>query len=243
MRVEPIRTRIFKEGEDLAAFIGMYVPRLKEGSILAVASKIVALAEGRVVEVKDNQAKERLIMQESEWQQHVFGKWWLTVRDGTVVVNAGIDESNVSTKLSRPRQFGTGSRQLILLPKDSFSSANSIRKKLRTHYHVKDLGIIITDSRVMPLRAGVVGVALGYAGFRGIRDYRGTSDIFGRPMEVTQTNVADSLATATTLVMGEGAECQPLAIIEDAPVEWTDTVDREELKIPRDQDMFKSLFE
>ena len=62
-------------------------------------------------------------------------------------------------------------------------------------------------------------------------------------MEVTQTDIADSLATAATLVMGEGSESQPLAIIEDAPVEWTPEVDRNELKIPRDQDMFRHLFE
>ena len=54
---------------------------------------------------------------------------------------------------------------------------------------------------------------------------------------------ADSLATAATLVMGEGSESQPLAVIEEAPVEWTDAVDRNELKISREQDMFKSLFE
>lgn len=241
MNVKAVKTRLFEKGEDLAAFILEHIPTLKEGSIVAVASKIVALAENRVVEWL--QDKEALVREESEWMRHVFGKWWLTVRDGTVVVNAGIDESNVRTEPAHVREFGTGSRQLILLPKDSFISANSLRKKLRTHYHVKNLGIIITDSRIMPLRAGVVGVALGYAGFRGVRDYRGTPDIFGRPMEVTQTDVADSLATAATLVMGEGAECQPLAIIEDAPVEWIDTVDRNELKIPRDQDLFKSLFE
>ena len=229
MRVNPVKTRIFKDGEKLAAFVEEHIPRLKEGSILVVASKIVALAEGRTV--AKSEKEEELIKQESEWMKHVFGPWWLTVRDGTVVVNAGIDESN-----------SKGGKR-ILLPEDSFASAEWLYASLLQNTSIRNFGIIITDSRITPLRRGVVGVALGYAGFKGVRDYRGTPDLFGRPMEVTQTDIADSLATAATLVMGEGSESQPLAIIEDAPVEWTPEVDRNELKIPRDQDMFRHLFE
>lgn len=229
MLVKTIKTRLFEQGEDLTAFIVKHVPALPDRSILAVASKIVALAENRVVDA-EGQDKEALIRQESEWMRHVFGKWWLTVRDGMVVVNAGIDESNADGKM-------------FLLPEDSFAAANFARRLLLEAFNIKNLGIIITDSRIMPLRAGVVGVALGYAGFEGVRDYRGTLDLFGRPMEVTQTDIADSLATAATLVMGEGNESQPLAVIEDAPVVWTETVDRNELKIPREQDMFKHLFD
>ena len=230
MRITPIKTRTFVEGEDLSAFICEHIPRLKDGSIVVVASKIVALAEGRVIELDSDEGKEPLIRRESTWMRHVFGPWWLTVRDGTVVVNAGIDESNAEGKL-------------ILLPEDSFESAQMLYTSLLQNTSIRNFGIIITDSRIMPLRAGVVGVALGYAGFKGVKDYRGTPDLFGRPMEVTQTDIADSLATAATLVMGEGSESQPLAIIEDAPVEWTPEVDRNELKIPRDQDMFRHLFE
>ncbi|HEY4516442.1 hypothetical protein A3C18_03770 [Candidatus Kaiserbacteria bacterium RIFCSPHIGHO2_02_FULL_54_11b] len=241
MRVNPIKTRIFKEGEKLTAFVEEHIPRLEEGSILAIASKIVALAEGRTVVVENAKQKEEWIRKESEWMRHIFGKWWLTVRDGTVVVNAGIDESNVYPVKSLRDHGASG--KMILLPKDSFASAQRLYASVLQKTSIRNFGIIITDSRIMPLRAGVVGVALGYAGFKGIRDYRGTPDLFGRQMEVTQTDVADSLATAATLVMGEGSESQPLAIIEDAPVEWASSVDRDELKMPREQDMFRSLFE
>ncbi len=230
MRVIPIKTSVFKENEDLGAFIFAHIPKLTEGSIVAITSKVVALAEGRGIEMQNDEEKEVLIREESDWVRHVFGKWWLTVRDGTVVVNAGIDESN-------------GEGKMILLPKDSCASADRLRSKLLKQYKQKKLGVIITDSRIMPLRAGVVGVALGYAGFKGVRDYRGAADLFGREMEVTQTDIADSLAAAATLLMGEGSESQPLAVIEDAPVEWTNFVDRNELKIPREQDMFKHLFD
>jgi F420-0:gamma-glutamyl ligase len=111
------------------------------------------------------------------------------------------------------------------------------------HYRIAKLGILITDSRVAPLRAGVCGIALGYAGFSGVRDYRGTSDIFGRPLKITQTNVADSLATAATLEMGEGKEQQPLAVIEGAPVEFRENVNKDELRIDIEDDMYGPLFE
>jgi len=109
-------------------------------------------------------------------------------------------------------------------------------------FGLKQLGVIITDSRTMPLRAGVTGVAIGYAGFRGVRDYRGKPDLFGRLLHVSRTDVADSLATAAVLLMGEAKECQPLATIEDAPVEFCERIDRNELKISLEDDMYRPLF-
>src|SRR3989338_4048043 len=229
MEVNTIQTRIFREGENLADFIVAHIPKLKNGSVLAVTSKIVALAEGRVVTLKNQKEKERLIRAESEWQLKVLPEWWLTVRDGTVVVNAGLDDSNANGKT-------------ILLPKDSFKSAEELRKKLKKKYKLKKLGVVITDSRTSALREGVTGVALGYAGFKGVKDYRGDKDIFGRALKVTQTNIADSLATAATVVMGEGNERQPLTVIENAPVEFREKINRKELKIALKYDMYRALF-
>ncbi len=226
MNVSAVKTSIFRSGQDLATFVTEHIQKIGDGSILAVTSKIVALSEGRVADPKD---KEKLIKQEATWIQKVLPKWWLTARDGIVIVNAGIDESNSDGKL-------------VLLPRDSYASAAALRKKLLAHYRVKNLGVVVTDSRIEPLRAGVTGVALGYAGFKGVRDYRGIADIFGKKMEVTQTNIADSLATAATLVMGEGSEQQPLAIITGAPVEFRDRVDRKELHIALKDDMYRNLF-
>ena len=219
MNVRAVRTRLFSEGDDLAMFIERHIPKMKEGSILVVASKAVALAEGRTADTTD---KEKLIKQESSWRKKILPKWWLTVRPG-------IDESNSNGKL-------------VLLPEDCFASAKRLRLGLLKKYGLKKLGVIITDSRVAPLRAGVTGVALGYAGFRGIRDYRGKKDIFGKKLEVTRTNVADSLATAATLVMGEGSERQPLAIIEGAPVEFSERTNPREVLIPLADDIYRGLF-
>ena len=228
MKVAPIRTRVFKESEDLVQFIVAHIPTLGEGSVLAVTSKIVALSEGRTAIIESDEERGQLIRAESERAiptKHVM----LTVKDGMAMANAGIDDSN-------------GNGKLVLLPKDSFAAASKIRSSLLQNYRIRELGIIITDSRVAPLRAGVVGVALGYAGFRGVHDYRGTPDIFGRTMKITQTNVADSLATVATVTMGEGGEQQPLAIIEDAPVEFLDTINIKELHIDIEDDMYGPLF-
>ena len=142
---------------------------------------------------------------------------------------AGIDESNAQGKL-------------VLLPKDSFVAAAKLHKVLLKKYKIKNLGILITDSRVLPLRAGVVGVALGYAGFKGIKDYRGQADIFGRVLKMTKVDIADSLATAAVLLMGEGNEQKPLAIIEDMPVEFLNKVNRKELIISLEDDLYAPLF-
>ncbi len=130
----------------------------------------------------------------------------------------------------------------MLLPLDSYASAEKLRTALRTHYKIKKLGVIITDSRLLPLRAGVVGIALGYAGIRGIREYRGTQDLNGRVMSYSRTDVADSLATAAVLMMGEGDECQPLATIMNAPVEWVEDVDKTELRIDPREDVYAPLW-
>src|SRR3989344_1870339 len=198
MIITPIKTRIFKEGDNLFDFITTYIKRVREKSIIVVTSKIAALAEGRTATVENIRTKEKLIMSESELA--IPTKYaWMTIKDGMVMASAGIDESNANGKL-------------ILLPKDSFETAKILRNKLRKKYGVKDLGVLITDSRTMPLRAGITGVALGYAGFCGIKDYKNTPDIFGRKFKFSRVDIADSVATAAVLVMGEGREKQPLAI-------------------------------
>ncbi|MFA6099771.1 MAG: coenzyme F420-0:L-glutamate ligase [Patescibacteria group bacterium] len=228
MIIQPIKTRVFREGEELFAFITSYIKKIPEQSVIVVTSKIVALAERRTAIVKSVQAKEKLIRAESEFAMPT--KYvWLTVKDGMVMASAGIDESNANGKL-------------ILLPKDCFKTAGQLRKKLQKKYKVKKLGVLITDSRIVPLRAGVTGVSLGYAGFKGIKDYRGKPDIFGRKFYFSKTDVADSLATAAVLVMGEGEEQQPLAVISEAPIEFCKRIRRDELRIDIKDDMYQPLF-
>lgn len=228
MKIFPVRTRIFKENDDLFSFVTKHIRKLKEGSVIAITSKIAALSEGRVALAAGKGQKAEIIRKESDVA--VKTKYvWLTMKSGMLLANAGLDESNADGKL-------------ILLPKDSFKIAAILRKRLMKCYHISKCGVLITDSRTMPTRAGVVGIALGYAGFKGLRDYRGSPDIFGRKMQITQSNIADSLATAAVLTMGEGKERQPLAVIENAPLQFCEKIDRKELQIDIKDDMYAPIF-
>nr|AIA17526.1 F420-0:Gamma-glutamyl ligase [uncultured bacterium] len=210
----------------MEAFIPEHIPSLTDGSVLVVTSKIVALAEERTAKVEDH---EKLIRSESDLA--IRTKYnWLTLKDGMVMSSAGIDESNANGKL-------------ILLPKDSFKAAEMLRYSLMARYRLTKLGVIITDSRVFPLRVGAMGAAIGYAGFHGLKDYRGTPDIFGRKIQITRSNVPDALAAAAVHLMGEGSEQRPLCVIEDAQVEFSDSVDRNELRISAADDLYKPLFD
>lgn len=233
MQITPIKTKVFRENEVLLSFILKHVKKIKENSVLVITSKIVALSEGRTTfidnTISHKKMLEKIIKSESDYMLHTKYTW-LTIKDGMVMSSAGIDESNADGKI-------------VLLPKDSFKSAEFLRKKLIRKFHLKNLGILITDSRLFPLRAGVVGAAIGYAGFQGVRDYRGTQDIFGRIFKFSRTDVADSLATSAVLCMGEGKEQQPLALITDAPVEFTEKINKKELYIDPREDLYQPLFE
>lgn len=229
MIVTPIKTRIFLEWEDLLAFIEEHIPTLKDSDILVITSKIVALAESRTFTARDEEEKIRYIEAESTW--HTRTKYvHLTMHDRMPMANAGIDESN-------------GDGKCIMLPSDSYASAYDIWFKIREKYSIANLGIIITDSRTIPFRNGTTGISLGHAGFRGIHDYVGKLDIFGRPFSYARTNVSDALAVAAVHTMGEWDECQPLAIIRNPHVTYTDERQNgDDLIIAPEDDMYAPLF-
>jgi F420-0:gamma-glutamyl ligase len=228
MKIKAIKTRIFKPKENLFLFVEKYLPKISEKSILVITSKIVALAEGRLIKYIDEKSKAKIIKAESEFTlktKYVF----LTIKDGIVMANAGVDESNADGNI-------------ILLPADSFRASAQIREYFCHKHKLKNFGVIITDSRCLPLRAGITGVALGYAGFKGLKNYQGKIDIFKRPFKYSRVDVADSLATAAVLEMGEGDERKPLAIINEAPVEYTNRTNKNELKIDIKEDIYGPLF-
>lgn len=228
MQVKAIKTRVFKINENLIDFIDGYINSVADRTILVVTSKIVALSEGRAVEKGSRQSKANLIKQESELA--LPAKYaWLTIKNGQLLPSAGMDESNAQGKI-------------ILLPRDSFAAAQKIRLHLVKKFKLRHLGVVITDSRVAPLRRGITGTALGYAGFKGLKDYRGQRDIFGRRLKFSTVNVADCLATAAVLGMGEAAEQRPLAVITDVDLKWQSRINRNELKIALKEDLYYPLF-
>lgn len=228
MNITAYRTGIFKERANLSDFIVRHVPDLAEKDVLAVSSKLVCLWKGTSVPYAGVRAKEALIVRESETALKTKLAW-LTIKAGMVMTNAGIDQSNADGKL-------------LLLPSDLYACAEELRAELKKHFGLKKLGVIITDSMILPLRAGVIGAAVAYAGFRGVRDERGKKDIFGRPLETTLVNLADALAAAAAVTMGERNERRPLCRIAGAPVQFVNKTDRREIQYPPEQDLYAPLF-
>lgn len=228
MKITAVKTAVFTAREDLPAFILRHLPHAADGTVLAVASKLLALWKGDIVPYQNEAQKDRLIQQESTWALKT-PLAWLSVKDGMVMTNAGIDASNANGKL-------------LLLPRDCYTVAAQLRQDLKQAWKIKKLGLVVTDSLILPLRAGVIAGAVAYAGFKGVRDLRGKPDLFGRPLQVTLVNVADSLATAAALCMGEGSESCPLAVIEDSGVDFVDEVPRNEIKYSVENDLYTPLF-
>ncbi|MBI5122528.1 coenzyme F420-0:L-glutamate ligase [Candidatus Roizmanbacteria bacterium] len=234
MNIQPYKTHKIQPNEDLFTILDKYLPQLEEKGIVALASKIVGICEGRVVKKISPEQKEKLIKEEADYYlpQPRMG-YLMTIYHKMLVVNAGIDESNSNGFLS-------------FWPKDPQKSTNAIREYLCKKHDLKNLGVILTDSKVSPLRRGVTGYALAHSGFKALNSYIGKKDIYGEKMHVEQSNIADSLATAAVLNMGEGNEQQPLAVITDVPFvnfESKNPTQKELdlLKIKLEDDMYSSM--
>jgi dihydrofolate synthase / folylpolyglutamate synthase len=236
MKVIAIRTGKITPGtQSLEQVLDAHIPPLREGSIVAVTSKIVSICEGRVVAVGDRE-KADLINEEADWilplQQQRYNIT-LTIRDNILIPTAGIDESN-------------GNGFYVLWPANAQKSANAIRTHLKKRFKLSDIGVIITDSKTLPLRRGTVGTALAASGFKALKDYIGKDDIFGRALKVTKANIMEGLAMAAVLAMGEGNEQTPLAVIDEVPfVEFQKknptAAELKELKIDRKDDLYAPL--
>ncbi|NTV55190.1 MAG: putative folate metabolism gamma-glutamate ligase [Candidatus Moranbacteria bacterium] len=206
MIVTPVKTGIVTpESPSIPALLDCHLSDFPDRSILAISSKIISLCEGRTAALTED--REELIAREADYYlpiEHRHAQFSGAITHHAFIGAAGIDESNAA-------------RQYVLLPKDSWMTAVSIRRYLVERFGVRDAGIIVTDSHSTPLRRGASGISIAYRGFRGLRDYRGTPDLFGRPLQMEQANIPDALAAAAVLSMGEGAEQTPLAIISDIP--------------------------
>ena len=208
---------------------------LGDGDILAVTSKIASLQQGRAIPIDQVPDKDQLIISQSdhylprEAVPHRYAI--LTIQNHLIAPSAGIDESNAKD-------------HYILLPEKPDQLVLEWRQKFMERYSLKDFGLILTDSRSMPLRFGVVGVGLAFAGFHPLRDYRGQSDLFGRAMKVSQSNIVDSLAATAVYAMGECAEQTPAAIIRGVSgLEFTDQDCADELWLLADDDIYRPLYQ
>ena len=228
--IEPVVTDIFHIGDNLNQFVQKHlVGRLKEGSVVAVTSKIVSLAERRTV-AKSQITKRELVKREAEVYLGEGGYGVeLTIKHGLLIPSAGIDESN------------SESDEYILYPEDPYHSAAELGRYLRAAFGIKNLGVVLTDSHTLPLRRGVTGISLAHWGLKATRPLAGCPDLFGRKLQFTSVDVVDALAAMAVFLMGEADDCCPLAVISGARVEFTDSTSRQEIAIDREEDLYYPL--
>ena len=190
--------------DDIFKAFYKHLPKLKEGDVLFITSKVLAIHQGRCVRISQNtKHKTQVIKQEADaWlPPHKLAghEFILSIKDHTLIPSAGIDESN-------------GNGYYILWPKNTQILLKEIWTVLRKKYKVKNLGVVATDSHTTPMRWGTQGISIGFYGFHPLRDYRGKQDIFGRKLKFTQSNIVDALSAAAVLFMGEGNEKTPMLI-------------------------------
>lgn len=240
---------LIEPGADLGAILIQSLRSAGEtpaaGDVVAVAQKIVSKAEGRVVRLATVEPSDRardiarqadkdprvveLILRESKNVIRVSRGVIITEHNtGVILANAGIDRSNLA-----------GSDEAaLLLPVDPDRSAARLRERLQSDFGVP-LGVIVTDSIGRAWRLGTVGTAIGCAGVLALHDLRGQRDLFGRQLQVSEVAVADSLAAAAVLVMGEAAEGTPLVLIRGgADADDRGQTARNALR-PPDEDLFR----
>jgi coenzyme F420-0:L-glutamate ligase/coenzyme F420-1:gamma-L-glutamate ligase len=243
---------LVQPGDDLAEICLQALQRaeisLDDGDILVLAQKIVSKAEGRLVNLvtvepgpaaqqlasqadKDPRLVELILRESREVTRTRPGTIIVEHRLGFVCANAGIDHSNVA---------GAGDEQeewVLLLPEDPDASAQELRRRLEAAAG-KRIGILIIDSHGRVWRQGVVGVAIGLAGLPGLVDLRGQPDLFGYNLRITQIGVADELAAAASLMMGQAAEGTPVIHVRGFPYPLREA-SLIELMRPKEQDLFR----
>ena len=231
MELFSIKLPLIKENDNLLSIIIENITNkgesLREGDIIVIAEKVIATSQGRVINLSDvtnisEKAKEmakeydmddrfvELIIQEASMilggMTHVI----LAKVNDFLIANAGIDQSNA------------GPNRVVLLPKDLKKIVWEYWKELRKEYGLNDLGVIISDSRVQPLRKGTIGIAIATAGFEPVEDLRGHPDLFNRPMEITMRAIADDLTSAAQFLLSEADQQTPVVIIRGSNVEFTE---------------------
>lgn len=215
-------------GDDLAGVIAA-AAELLAGDVLVVTQKIVSKAEGMLeaVDPDDPLSHKKIVERESVRVLRRRGDLIISeTKHGFVCANAGIDLSNVERGYA------------ALLPEDSDRSARRIRDGLKARAGV-EVAVIISDTFGRTWRRGLTDVAIGCAGIGAILDLRGSTDTYGREMQVTEVAVVDELASAAELVMGK-ASGVPAAIVRGVPPEWLRKGEvRAEIVRPPEEDLFR----
>jgi coenzyme F420-0:L-glutamate ligase/coenzyme F420-1:gamma-L-glutamate ligase len=239
-----------RPGHDLAALLVAALDKAglspQHRDILVVTQKIVSKAENRYLDIasispsprahelarvvgKDPRLIEAVLSQSVEVLRARPNVLIVETKLGLVMANAGIDQSNLEAE--------DHGKRVLLLPENPDASAAGLKTRLDRHYGTS-IGVVISDSVGRAWRLGTVGLAIGAAGVPSLWDRRGEPDLSGRKLEVTEVGFADAAAAAAVLVMGEGAEGRPAALVRG--LDWTapETPARS-LQRPKTADLFR----
>ncbi len=238
-----------RSGDDLAELIINTAKKqgvsIENKDILVVAQKIVSKAEGRVFQLKDIKPSEKakklakttlknpnfveLVLQASgKIVKASCDTLIVENENGLICINAGIDKSNVE-----------GEDSYALLPRDADDSARRIRQKIMV-ITGKKVAVIISDTYSRPFRKGQVEFAIGIAGINPFKDYRGEKDLYNYVLKVKNTAIVDEIAAAAELIMGQGSEGIPVAIVKSLHrTELIEDCSINDLFISKQEDLFK----
>ncbi|SCW66040.1 coenzyme F420-0 gamma-glutamyl ligase [Sphingobium faniae] len=192
---------------------------LKPLDTVVIAQKIISKAEGRIVSLSSVTPSPRALelaaqcRKDARLVELVLGESTEVVRCapdilivrhrlGFIVANAAIDQSNVES----------GDDHALLLPMEPDESARRISEALSAVVG-GTVSVIINDSFGRPWRRGTCGVAIGCAGVESVADLRGRPDRFGRKLLTSELAVADEIAAAASLAMGQANEGYPCVVI------------------------------
>jgi len=252
---------LIHQGDDLANILMEAMQaidvQLQDGDILVLAQKIVSKAEGRTVNLtsvtpspkalelaksteKDPRIVELILQESNEVLRTRPGAIIVEHKLGFVCANAGIDHSNVSpetSKVLKDIESPNAEDWVLLLPECPDRSAEQIKQKLEATTNTR-LGVLIIDSHGRAWREGTVGMTIGLSGLPGLADLRGQPDLFGFKLQITQVGVADELAAAASLMMGQAAEGTPAVHVRGFPYPLRDGKLGELLR-PKEQDLFR----
>jgi len=241
---------LVRKDDDLVGLIGEGLSRggiePRGGDVFVLTQKIVSKAEGRMVDLatvepsteaielagnvqKDPRLVELILSESVRVVRARPGILIVEHRLGFVMANAGIDQSNVAAPDDPQRA--------LLLPLDPDGSAEILRKRLSLRFGVP-VAVVISDSFGRAWRRGTCGVAIGAAGLPSLMDLRGSLDLFGRKLQVSITGHADEIAAAASLVMGQGAEGQPVVLVRGLTWHGPDNA-ASELVRRAEEDMFR----
>ena len=242
---------LVKPGDDLAAQISVALQKnaltLCDGDMLVIAQKIVSKAENRYRSLaaitpsaeaekyatetgKDSRLVELVLKESNRVLRHRFGSIVVEHKLGFVHANAGIDQSNLPDN--------SDSETALLLPENPDASAAALRDVLQQNHSVQ-IGVIINDSFGRAWRLGTCGIAIGVAGFEPLLDLRGAPDLFGRTLEITQVGLADEIAAAASLLMGQASEGSPVVIVRGLQLQVKEEVSVQSLLRKSHEDMFR----